>query len=100
MCVCAQVCVKEGVFLEDRGMLVGGRQALEGSVEGRISVAFVRIYSHNKDLVDDTWAGCVYIKEASQHGAATSSNASGNAAVWRQSWEKVAFIEFFLNYFF
>lgn len=63
-------CVKEGVFLEDKGMLVGACQALEGSVAVRISVAFVRIYSHNKDLVGDTWAGCVYIKETSQRGAA------------------------------
>ena len=69
--VCVCVCVKEGVFLEDQGMLVGGCQALEESVEGRISVAFVGIYSHNKDLVGDTRAGCVYIKEASQRGAAT-----------------------------
>ena len=48
--------------------------------EGRISEAFVGIYSHNKDLVGDTWAGCVYIKGASQHGAAASSNTSGNTA--------------------
>lgn len=34
-----------------------------------ISVAFVGIYSHNKDLVGDTRAGCVYIKEASRHEA-------------------------------
>lgn len=87
------VYVKEGVFLEDQEMLVGGCQASEGSVEGRISVAFVRIYSHNKDLVSDTSAGCVYIKEASQLGAAASRNASGNAAaaVWRQQWGKVGF---------
>ncbi len=68
--VCVCVCVKEGVFLEDKRMLVGACQALEGSVAVRISVAFVRIYFHNKDLVGDTWAGCVYIKESSQHGAA------------------------------
>ena len=44
-------------------------------------MAFVGIYSHNKDLGGDTWAGCVYIKEVSQHGAAAvSSNASGNTA--------------------
>lgn len=29
-------------------------------------MAFVGIYSHNKDLVDDSLAGCAYIKEASQ----------------------------------
>lgn len=77
--------VKAGVLLEDQGMLVGSCQAEEGSVEGRISVAFVGIYSHNKDLVGDTQAGCVYIKEASRHGAAASSNLLGNtvAALWR-----------------
>lgn len=69
-----------------------------GSVKGRISVAFVWIYSHNKDLVGDSWAGCVYIKEASQQGASASSNASGNtaAAVRRQSWEKHSLINIFI----
>lgn len=88
---CVYACVKEDVFLEDQEMLAGDCQASEGSVEGRISVAFVRIYSHNKDLVSDTSAGCVYIKEASQIGAAASRNTSGNAsaAVWRQRWGKV-----------
>lgn len=64
-------------------------------------MAFVGIYLHNKDLVGDTRAGCVYIKEASQHRAAQRSNASGHAAaaaVWRQSWEKVDLIVcFFLG---
>lgn len=37
-------------------------------------MAFVGIYSHNKDLVDDSLAGCAYIKEASQEGAGGSSS--------------------------
>lgn len=83
-------CVKEGVFLEDQGILVGGCRALQGSVESRISVAFVGIYSPNKDLVGDTWAGCVYIKGDSQRRAAANCSASGNAAaMWRQSYQKV-----------
>lgn len=45
MCVCLYECVKEGVFLKDQGMFVGGCQALEGSVEGRISVAFEDLLS-------------------------------------------------------
>lgn len=79
MCVCECDCVMEGVFLEDQGMLVGGFWALQGSVESRISVASVGIYSPNKDLVGDTWAGCVYIKGDSQRGAAAANcSASGN----------------------
>lgn len=67
-------------FLRHQRMWNGGHQLPERSVRRRISVAFVGIYSHNKDLVDDSLAGCAYIKEASQEGAAVSANTSGDAA--------------------
>ena len=85
----------EGVFLEDQRILAGGRWALQGSVESRIALAFIGIYSHNKDLVGDTWAGCFYIKGASQHGARASALGNTAAAgVQRLSREKVALIAF------